>query len=332
MKGRHEMVITENLKRRFVKDTALPIKIFDDTVFFDRLRLFEPVLDSAAKWKQFVEYLRQFKDEHEFFDEQDRIKQAAIDYITNTEAFQAFNCDDMNKYQCNNTGYPGNGVFKDCHVGKYLLSIDMVKANFTSLRHYNPDIFGGAEIYEDFIGKFTDSEYVKSSKYIRQVIFGNINPKRTQTYERYLMDKILTALFSHLKVERKKVLYFGSDEIVIDISEFVHDEEIDEKVKLMVEKIVEQAKADGINVRHEYYEMMKIVGTAGFVKNYFSDTCTKDNDFKCLDPIEYPFVVRNYLSEEPQPCDFIFMHESRKAQLLEPIEVKFTCHIEGGDV
>lgn len=325
------MVITENLKRRFVKDTGLPIKIFDDAVFFDRLDLFEPVFEAKTKWLQFVEYLNQFHDEHDFFDEQDRIKQSAIDYIIKSEAFQRLNTSNMNQYQCKNTGYPGNGVFKDCHVGKYLLSIDMVKANFTALRHYDPDIFGNAETYEDFISRFTDSEYVKSSKYIRQVIFGNINPKRTQTYEQYLMDKILTTLFSHLKIERKKVLYFGSDEIVIDISEFVENEEVNEKARAMVDMIVSDAKSNGINVRHEYYRMMKVAGTSGYMKDYFADTCTKDNEFKCLDPIEYPFVMRHYLDMATTYSDFVFMHESRKAKLLEPINVRITAILDEGE-
>lgn len=82
----------------------------------------------------------------------------------------------------------------------------MKKANFTALRHYNKDIVGGKDTYEDFLGMFTDENYFKESKYIRQVIFGNVNPKRQITYEKFLMDKVLVKLLTVF--EKSSVAFF----------------------------------------------------------------------------------------------------------------------------
>lgn len=325
------MNISNTLKQRFVKDTGLPIKVFASPYFESRLNLFEFQFGAKTKFTKFVHMLREnFESEAEFFKEHDRVKQVAIDFLSANSAMMYFSREeDMNRFAIKNTGYPNSSVFKDCHVGKYLLSIDMKKANFTALRHYDPSIFGGAETYEDFIGKFTDSEYIKQSKYIRQVIFGQINPKRQQTYERYLMDNVLTSLFSRTHIERNKVLYFGSDEIVVDISEFVHDGKLDEKLSDMVNRVVNNACSEGINVRSEYYRLGKIEGTKGYFKLFMFETANKSIEFKGLDSIEYPFAIRALLGLIPSEEDYVFIHEGRLAKLLEAIEVKFVTSIGG---
>lgn len=325
------MNISNTLKQRFVKDVGLPIKVFAAPYFDHRLNLFESQFGAKSKFAEFAHMLSSnFESEAEFFNEQDRVKQAALDYLNSNNAMIHFSREeDMNRFAIKNTGYPNSGVFKDCHVGKYLLSIDMKKANFTSLRHYDSSIFDGAETYEDFIGKFTDSEYIKQSKYIRQVIFGQINPKRQQTYERYLMDSVLTSLFSRTHIERNKVLYFGSDEIVIDISDLVHNGKLDEKMSDMVRRVVSNACSDGIQVRSEYYQLGKIEGTKGYFKLFMFETADKGIEFKGLDSIEYPFVIRALRGEVPCDEDCVFIHEGRLAKLLEPIEVKFVLSKEG---
>ena len=320
------MNISNTLKQRFAKDTGLPIKVFDSPYFESRLNLFESQFEAKTKFNRFLHMLsNNFKNESEFFKEHDRIKQAALDYLNGNKAMIRFSREeDMNQFAIHNTGYPNSGVFKDCHVGKYLLSLDMKKANFTALRHYDSSIFDDAETYEDFIGKFTDSEYIKKSKYIRQVIFGQINPKRQQTYERYLMDKVLTILFSRTHIERNKILYFGTDEIVVDISEFVHNGKLDEKLSEMVKRVVDKSCSEGINVRAEYYRLGKVEGTKGYFKLFLFESSDVRVEFKGLDSIEYPFAVRALYGSVPSDEDFVFIHEGRLAELLEPIFVKFT--------
>lgn len=320
------MKITNNLRRRFVKDTNLPIKVFSEVVFADRLRLLDKQFNTSEKWGQFMEVVEQYEDEQDFFEQYDYIRESVINHLSHSEPLRYFSQDeDMSRFKLKNEGYPANGVFKDVHVGKYLLSIDMVKANFTALRHYNPEIFHGAETYEEFVGMFAPLDYFKKSKYVRQVIFGNIAPKRTQKYEQYLMDQVLTKIFATTKILRKKILYFGTDEIVIDVSDFVERGELNERFAAQIDNIVAGFCQEGINVRSEYYKLVKIGGTTtGYIKQFvFNTVLTKQYEIKGADSIEYPFIVKALEDKQITDNDMYFVYEGRLAKLVEPIEVKF---------
>ena len=320
------MQITNNMRRRFVKDTSLPIKVFNEAIFADRLRLLDKQFNTTEKWNQFVEIVDQFETELDFFEQYDYIRESVIDHLSNSDKLRYFAQDeDMSRFKIKNTGFPASGVFKDVHVGKFLLSIDMVKANFTALRHYDPEIFHGAKTYEEFIGMFTSYDYFTKSKYIRQFLFGNIAPKRTQKYEQYLMDKILEKILNKTSIPYFKVLYFGSDEIVIDVTHLVERGELDSQFAAQIDSIVAGFCDEGINVRREYYKLVKIEGTTtGYIKQFVFDTArTKQYEIKGADSIEYPFVIRALEDQMPTDNDMYFLHEGRLAKLIEPIEIKF---------
>ena len=62
----------------------------------------------------------------------------------------------------------------------------MNKANFSALHNYNSNIFNNKNTWEEYVSNFTNNEHIINSKYIRQVVLGNCNPKRCITYEKYL--------------------------------------------------------------------------------------------------------------------------------------------------
>ena len=60
------------------------------------------------------------------------------------------------------------------------------------------DLKIGTKTWEEFISKFTENKHIINSKYIRQVILGNCNPKRHITYEKYLMNEVLDILIKEI--------------------------------------------------------------------------------------------------------------------------------------
>lgn len=99
----------------------------------------------------------------------------------------------MSKYK-NPFSIPSGNVYKGDNIGKKYISIDMAKANFSALVHYEKEIgmdsaeksFGqlcGYD-YNKFIGHFTDNKFVAESKYVRQYIFGHCCSKRVVNYEK----------------------------------------------------------------------------------------------------------------------------------------------------
>lgn len=312
------MEVSAIAKERFCKDCNIPIRLFQDPYFTDRLKLFDKFYGTLEKWNIFLEGLQKYHCEQDYFEEYNRVKDAAILSIKESEAYQKFNEEDMNKYCVIYENLPNKDIFKPSNDGKLFISIDMRKANFSSLYHYDNSMFSGANTWEEFIGKFTENKHIINSKYIRQVILGNCNPKRHITYEKYLMDILLTDLLEkHISIER--VVFFSNDEIVIDVSDMNKSRQI-----LLAFNIEQYLKDASPKFKVELFTLHKIDNTDGYYKEIFKENREKDIEFKCLDNYMLPFVIRSFLGEEITDNDRVFYHEGLLAQFIEVprIEVK----------
>lgn len=304
------MEVSTRAKERFCKDCNIPIRLFQEPYFTDRLTLFDKFYGTLEKWNLFLEELQKYNCEQDYFEEYNRVKDSAILSIKESEAYQRFNADDMNKYRVTHENLPNKDIFKPTNDGKSFISIDMRKANFSSLHHYSADMFG-VNTWEEFISKFTDNQHIINSKYIRQVILGNCNPKRHITYEKYLMDILLTNLLEkYIPIER--VVFFSNDEIVIDVSEMNKSRQV-----LLAFNIEQYLKDASPKFKVELFTLYKIHGTDGYYKEILNENGEKDIEFKCLDNYMMPFVIRHFLGEEVTDSDKAFYHEGLLAQFIE---------------
>ena len=301
------MEISEKLKERFCKDCNIPIKLFMEPFFTNRLIALNPFYNSYAKYLTFIEEYKKagYKNEQEYFEEYNKIKDNAMDFIKNNKAYQEFNSCDMSKFSIN-AKLPSNDIYKPSNDGRKFISIDMKKANFSSLYHYNPAIFDNCSSWEEFISKFTNNQHIKNSKYIRQVILGNCNPKRHITYEKYLTYKLLEYLMAIFDI---KVEYFSNDEIVLEYT----NNDIENKVADFI-------KANNIEFRVTRFTLYKIENTDGYYKEIETDN-NPIYEFKSLDSFSLPLVVRAAVGEEPCDLDNYFIAEGRLAKFIEPIKI-----------
>ena len=212
--------ITSKLKECFCKDCNIPLKIYEEPYFTDRLELYDLFYQSIHKWNVFKSELKKYHCEQDYLEGYNCIKDQAINDIKNTDAYQRFNQEDMNQYSIKYVGLPSKDIFKPSNDGKLFISIDMKKANFSALRYYDKNIFRGVKTWEQFIGSYTNNHHIINSKYIRQVILGNCNPKRHITYEKYLMDQVLDCLIKEVGFWVNEVVFFSNDEIVIDMENY----------------------------------------------------------------------------------------------------------------
>lgn len=310
------MEVSTRAKERFCKDCNIPIRIFQEPYFTDRLTLYDKFYGTLEKWDIFLNELSKYHCEQDYFEEYNRVKDAAILDIKNTEAYQKFNEGDMNKYAVTHKNLPNKDIFKPSNDGKCFISIDMRKANFSSLHHYNLDIFGGADSWEEFIERYTDNQHIINSKYIRQVILGNCNPKRHITYEKYLMDGALTYLME-VFVSMDRVVFFSNDEIVVDVSD------MDESDQVLIKFQIENGMKDmPIPLKTELFVLHKIVGTDGYYKEIIGDNGNTEIEFKCLDNFALPFVLRKFLGEEVTESDKVFYHEGLLAKFIETPKIE----------
>lgn len=265
---------------------------------------------------------RYYPREQDYFEEYNRVKDAAINMIKESEAYQRFNNEDMNKFAIKNKGLPAKDIFHPDNDGKLFISIDMRKANFSSLLHYDRDIFSGANTWEEFINKFTSNKHIINSKYIRQAILGNCNPKRHITYEKYLMDQVLDFV-TEFFLPTDKVVFFSNDEIVFDVTYNEFGAAIDKVYSL--QKILEDKAV--IPLKIEPFILYKIGGTDGYYKEIFKENGERDIEFKCLDNYMLPFVLRKFLGEEITDSDKVFYHEGLLAQFIKVPKIEVSRNI-----
>lgn len=314
------MVITNKLRERFCKDCNIPIKIFDEPYFTDRLRLYDEFYGTLEKWELFTHELEKYHSEQEYFEHYNKVKDDAIIFIKSSVGYQRFNCEDMTKFQIGHFCLPSNDIFRPSNHGKVFLSVDMRKANFSALQHYDNSIFDFANTWEEFIGKFTDNAHIMNSKYIRQVVLGNCNPKRQVAYEKYLMDNVIYNLDSSLTYN---IISFSNDEIVVDITErddyklYKYLLGLDDLLNLQTE-LSEQAQ---IPLKVEVFKLFKIDGVNGYRKRVFSPGGECKTELKCVEPTKLPFVIRKLKGEEVTESDKVFCYEGYLAKFIDVPEI-----------
>ena len=316
------MMISQALKERFCRDMQLPIKIFQEPYFSERLELYDKHFGCLEAYERFCEIVQSFEDEQSFFEAYNQTKENAIQYLQNNSTFMYFSQEeDMTKFDIPNRSFPKNSIYKENFVGKFFVSIDMCKGNFTALRHYNPDIFGGKETYEDFISMFTDNEHFIKSKYIRQVIFGAINPKRQVKYEQFLMNKVLDHLLQFFAPE--KVVYFSTDEIVIEVDEF--NKFLNSSAHFAINETVEKFTEEGIRIRAEVFRLDFMKEYETYIKSVFIKTFTSDGEalknselrvIKNATNMTMPYVIRKMYDLPPSDNDNVFLYEGRLAKFI----------------
>lgn len=307
---REEVMNSIALKKRFCKDCNLPIVVFDNPYFYERLQTIDILFNCVSKFNVFCTELRQFANEQDYFEYYNKVKDSIIDFIKAKDEYNTFN----------NENYPieaavsKRNVYVEDNDGGAFISIDMKKANFSALKHYSPKIFDGADTWEQFVDKFTDSQHIIHSKYIRQVVLGACNPKKQIRYEHYLMNILCKHIID--TIYSVSVFSLGEDEIILSVP---REYGVGSGFSLSELKKVVDSCPFGIGqlVRVEMFELFKIEGTDGYIKIYNSDS--NEVEFKCLNAEIFHQIVKHYFGKPITENDLVFYHDGKLSKFLEEV-------------
>jgi hypothetical protein len=311
---RNEVLNSIALKKRFCKDCNIPINIFDEPYFSERLAILDSQFNCIDKFDVFCEELECFNNEQCYFEYYNSIKDSVIRMIKENTSFSAFledKFDDVRliKYSID---VGNNNLYIDENNGKTFISLDMKKANFSALKHYSSSIFKETETWEDYIGLFTNSEHIKNSKYIRQVILGACNPKKQTQYEYYLM----ALLYLHMKEllgDDIEVFSIGTDEIIISANNLICS---DERIKEVIDSCPNNI---GSLIRFEKFDLHKI-GEYGWMKSIYNDIEDKQVVFKGLNRDVYHQIVKHFLNKPIVENDLVFYYNGTLAKFLQEVD------------
>lgn len=302
------------LIQRFVKDYNLPINIFDEKVFeyYSNLYDFFP----KDKWETLK---RDIQDKYRgnvevWLDYCAEVRDKAINGVMETQEYKDFNNCDLSKYKLTkNIGE--HSYYTNETNGCKFVSIDLKKANFQALKYVGVI---SDKTYGDFIERFDGSDYIKDSKYLRQVIFGKMNSGRIITIEKYIMEKIMSISDEVLPPEFK--LYSqNSDELVYkQTGNFYGDIRI-------ICAVIEKAVLDnfGIEVRAEYVEVTKlpIVNCNGNNVDAFvrKNLITNEEVLKKASTTFYPQIYKLWKGMEIEDMDLWVYTNDQCAKFFEPL-------------
>ncbi len=305
--------VSISLKERFCKDWAIPIKLTAEPYFSERLAIYNQYSPCIERFAEFIDLVERLGGEPKYFALYNATKDLAIKYLNENEAMTYFKeQEDMSQFPCAK-GFPTSSIFKQTFIGKKFISVDIIKGNFTALKFYNSSIVGNCDTYDEFMKMFTDEPYLRQSKYIRQVIFGNVNPKRQVKLESYMMNMLLSDLLR--VVPTNSVVYVSSDELVFDADLYTPTMLEDFK------KIVDTHRETGITTREEHFTLKFIPEADVYCKVLRTVDGKSTLDLKCMSHTMMPFVIKALCRERFTSSDYVFELDSKTAKWLEPYKI-----------
>lgn len=181
------------------------------------LGYFEYALERLGKLQEWIEFLRiqeeKFGGDHgRYKDYYWETKEAFLKYTKSLPEYQAFQNRDLKEFGFQfPQGVSKGNQYTENNTGRVLLSIDLKKANYQALKYCG--VFGDTSTYEDLISKFTDLPFLVKSKYLRSVVFGQLNPGRHITIESWLMNTLVRPEIS----DQLKLVCMASDELIYEV-------------------------------------------------------------------------------------------------------------------
>jgi len=326
----------KHLRTRFVSDMNIPVQVIASPYFEDRLELLEEEYGAKTSYNELMSLINERfeSNPNKFLEYYHEVRDKIITDVTNSNAYKEFISD--NKFINNFTPICGNrNLYTNEQDGCMFISYDMKKANFQTLRYANPAIVYDAKSYEDFIGKFTDLDYIKKSKYTRQVIFGKMNPKRTMNLEKWITNRFSESIISSTNsiinifekghsrdyIMSEKVVPFSlnADEIIL---KWNGTEEEFEKLDIIPSITFEGVEYKGSKFKL-HARQFKLATSSSILTVYEKEDYLNVHKriLKGVPATYMPQVYKLLGGMEIKPSDLVFYYEHELCQFLNPLEL-----------
>lgn len=305
-----EKKYNKHILKRWSNDFNIPIKIYEEPYFSYFIELYDNHFGTKRKLNFLNDALAKFESAENFLAYNNKVTDNIVSYIVSKKEYSDFLNVDMDKFSVESS-YPKNDIYNKHNTGKYFVSIDLVKANFQTLNYINSNLTDGLVSYEDFIAKFTDLDYIKKSKYIRQIIFGKLNPKRQIKIARFLIEKIINYLLEKELIDKEKIVMASSDEFIFEVEEDKLDKFInmDENLRSIVKKDLY------LDIDIEIFKLNSI-SDKYFVREFKNK---EGYAFSCVPAMYYAQIFKKYNNIDIEDNDLVFVYENVLAKFLEPL-------------
>lgn len=200
--------------KQFIKDFHLPIIITNNIYFEYFIDLYDKMYQTKNKLQILEDGIKEAETKGMTFTEYCYyIKDQLTKAIKSTEEYQQFLKLNLN----NSMVVPQNINIYEPTIDdnyKYYISVDIIKANYNSLRYINSKIVLNTTSWEQLIKMFTNAKYFTEAKYFRQIVFGELNSKRISAIQKNIICKLYLAI-KESKSNLKILGRHSDDELII---------------------------------------------------------------------------------------------------------------------
>jgi hypothetical protein len=189
-------------------------------------------------------------------------------------------------------------IYNPTNDKKWFISIDIKSANFRVLKNICNDIFTDVTEFSDFVGKYTESEFIKECKMIREIIFGRTGQcKKINKMALIFVNKVDKLIESTEYIKHMKKIMLSADEVVYEIDDYMKDNYND------LVKLIEEFNSNFFHVR--MFKLVKICNKPFYMKELIDgklDLKQTPKKFACQ-------VVKKYFNKEIIELDRKFVDE-----------------------
>lgn len=205
------------------------------------------------------------------------------------------------------------------YEGNFMLSLDFSSANFQSMKIFDKE--NNLKMsWAALCSYLKIHPMLASSKSFRQVVFGNLNPKRFQKIQHFHILKLVEDLGKVFPLEN--IIFISHDEIVLNLGD---DKDIAFKRVEQISDVVQSIKETRLNngetwmyVKYSIFKMNKISKGIYLKEIYFAtdDSIVKfyKTLFGCPGNMYYINFKKHVLEEDVEDRDCLFTLENRLAK------------------
>lgn len=262
-----------------------------------------------------------------------QIKKETIGFFVNNEDYQAF-ClmgpFSEKKYKVSRKSIYNlsNSIpHSQPNNGRFYISIDIISANYNCCKLLNKKIVAESDSWEDFISKIIEKKeirdgdkfgaYIRSNKYLRQLIFGQLNCHKIMDYSRSLIHAVCDQLLESQQIIESQLLCVMNDEIIIKTDE--SHRQLIEKIKLILSERIPSIYSI---LRIQSFNLLNLAGKEYFIKKIKYDHLLGEIDrsvIKCVDQKYLNQCIAYYEGTPVTSQDLRFEYEGHSARFDDSI-------------
>lgn len=268
---------------------SIPIPLPEYITYY--IEIFDEYFDAKKKWEYYEDDLKNKFDNNpqKILEHINTVCRKIIEDIQSNDKFKAFI--DL-KIETPKTPKI-NGLYNIYNKDKTFLSLDIRSANYTMIRTQVDGLFETHD-WKDFVSKYTDSKFVRNSKYFREYIFGELNAcNKTKKLAKAFMDSIVIEMETEFQMNASDLVYREGDELVY---------KFDGSKLAKIRKYLHGKYPNMLHVTS--FILRQLSPMKHFVKEQDDGTV----DFKCIEKIYMCQAVKKYSGKPIVDNDLKFIH------------------------